>query len=249
VLHSILEPGYPHEVPEVAVVGISNWALDAAKMNRAVQLSRHEPSTQELYSTALTIWSSTFNQEASVRVQQRLQAIAAAYQSYYRQQPIADFHGLRDYYGLVKSLCLTPDLNPQQLVGAICRVLNGQGKVELVVGHFLKAVLGEQSLALRPPPLLPTSEGSSSAGPRATAGSAAGGGSMDHLQAAGLQIPSVKELIRANLSDPLARHLLLICSGDEAIEQLQLLVEGGRQQQLVVGSPFPEDHTDDYKYR
>ena len=150
VLHSILEPGYPLEVPEVAVVGISSWALDAAKMNRAVQLSRHEPSTHELYTTALTIWTSSFKQEATARVQQRLQAIGAAYQSYYRQQHIPDFHGLRDYYGLVKSLCLTPDLNPQQLVHAICRVLNGQGQVELVVEHFLKEVLGGQKSLTAP---------------------------------------------------------------------------------------------------
>ena len=57
------------------------------------------------------------------------------------------------------------------------------------------------------------------------------------------------DLIRANLSDPLARHLLIICSGDEALEQLQVMVGPGRQQQMVLGSPFQEDHTDDYKYR
>jgi hypothetical protein len=39
-LHAELEPGYPAESPGVAVVGISNWALDAAKVNRAVLLSR-----------------------------------------------------------------------------------------------------------------------------------------------------------------------------------------------------------------
>lgn len=39
-LHALLEPGYPAQHPDVAVVGISNWALDAAKMSRAVLLSR-----------------------------------------------------------------------------------------------------------------------------------------------------------------------------------------------------------------
>lgn len=34
VLHSLLEP------PKVAFVGISNWSLDASKMNRAITLSR-----------------------------------------------------------------------------------------------------------------------------------------------------------------------------------------------------------------
>lgn len=34
ILHSILEH------PEVAVIGISNWALDASKMNRAIHICR-----------------------------------------------------------------------------------------------------------------------------------------------------------------------------------------------------------------
>ena len=43
VLHGLLEPEYPKESLDVAVVGISNWALDSAKMNRAIHLSRPEP--------------------------------------------------------------------------------------------------------------------------------------------------------------------------------------------------------------
>ena len=34
VLHRMLEP------PKVAFIGLSNWSLDAAKMNRAVHASR-----------------------------------------------------------------------------------------------------------------------------------------------------------------------------------------------------------------
>ena len=37
-LHSLLEP------PRVATVGISNYSLDASKMNRVINLSRTEPS-------------------------------------------------------------------------------------------------------------------------------------------------------------------------------------------------------------
>lgn len=43
VLHGLLEPSYPKETLDIAVVGISNWALDSSKMNRAVHLSRPEP--------------------------------------------------------------------------------------------------------------------------------------------------------------------------------------------------------------
>lgn len=54
VLHRLLEPELS-EFPEVAVVGISNWALDAAKMNRAIHLSRPEPTLDDLHETGLSI--------------------------------------------------------------------------------------------------------------------------------------------------------------------------------------------------
>ena len=43
VLHGLIEPQFPKEQLDIGVVGISNWALDAAKMNRAIHLSRPEP--------------------------------------------------------------------------------------------------------------------------------------------------------------------------------------------------------------
>lgn len=39
-------------VPRVAFIGLSNWALDPAKMNRGILLSRNEPSQNELEGTA-----------------------------------------------------------------------------------------------------------------------------------------------------------------------------------------------------
>jgi hypothetical protein len=49
VLHSLLEP------PRVATVGISNYSLDASKMNRVINLSRTEPSEQDLLESAESI--------------------------------------------------------------------------------------------------------------------------------------------------------------------------------------------------
>lgn len=49
VLHSLLEP------PRVATVGISNYSLDASKMNRVINLSRTDPSEQDLLQSAESI--------------------------------------------------------------------------------------------------------------------------------------------------------------------------------------------------
>jgi E3 ubiquitin-protein ligase RNF213 len=49
VLHELLEP------PQVAVVGISNWQLDASKMNRGISLLRPDPTKDDLRESALKI--------------------------------------------------------------------------------------------------------------------------------------------------------------------------------------------------
>ena len=56
-MHAELEPGYPAESPDVAVVGISNWALDAAKVNRAVLLSRW--AARRSLTGMLLLWQAT----------------------------------------------------------------------------------------------------------------------------------------------------------------------------------------------
>ena len=52
ILHSLLEP----EKAKLAFVGISNWRLDASKMNRAMYLSRPDPDLEDLENTALSIF-------------------------------------------------------------------------------------------------------------------------------------------------------------------------------------------------
>ena len=100
VLHSLLEPGN-QMFPDVAVVGISNWSLDAAKMNRAIHLSRPEPTINDLKNTSYSIQYAE-NQDNSLYLE--LECLAEAYFQYQNQQTHSNFHGLRDYYALIKSL-------------------------------------------------------------------------------------------------------------------------------------------------
>ena len=100
VLHSLLEPGN-QMFPDVAVVGISNWSLDAAKMNRAIHLSRPEPTINDLKNTSYSIQYAE-NQDNSQYLE--LECLAEAYFQYQNQQTHPNFHGLRDYYALIKSL-------------------------------------------------------------------------------------------------------------------------------------------------
>ena len=59
-MHPLLDTGteeddddsQPLAYKKVSFIGISNWALDPAKMNRGIALFREDPSESELLETA-----------------------------------------------------------------------------------------------------------------------------------------------------------------------------------------------------
>ena len=103
VLHSLLEPREGNH-PDIAVVGISNWSLDAAKMNRAIHLSRPQPTKEDLYETGHSLHYADGGDYSQNLGKGELQCLAEAYFEYEAQQSPPNFHGLRDYYSLIKSL-------------------------------------------------------------------------------------------------------------------------------------------------
>ena len=58
VIHSALEYDQNEDDKKIAFVGISNWVLDAAKMNRGISISIPEPDEEDNQETALTIGKS-----------------------------------------------------------------------------------------------------------------------------------------------------------------------------------------------
>ena len=114
VLHSLLEP-VDKDFPSIAVVGISNWALDAAKMNRAVYLSRPEPTIEDLHETAKAIRDDIEASKVPIISNEYLGNLASAYYQYHQEQRHKHFHGLRDYYSMVKYISATRDLQPNEI--------------------------------------------------------------------------------------------------------------------------------------
>ncbi|XP_019854153.1 PREDICTED: E3 ubiquitin-protein ligase RNF213-like [Amphimedon queenslandica] len=84
----------------VAFVGISNWALDPAKMNRGILVRRSEPSINDLIDSAKGICS---DKDAQTRLAHYFDNLARAYHEIFKNQP-TEFFGLRDYYSLIKML-------------------------------------------------------------------------------------------------------------------------------------------------
>ena len=237
VLHSLLEPG-DSIFPDVAVVGISNWALDAAKMNRAIHLSRPEPDVDDLFETGKSLreagsGSSNFGVSCtrSGRLfglgaypdDTQLRCLAEAYQKYQLQQRYPNFHGLRDYYSLIK--CLSTDLNgestplvSEEKTKEIQRALQRNfGGLPNDVNNFQR-IFQERIQLLQV---------------------------MDQ----NCQFP-VTDLIRDNLRDKRARHLMIITNGDSAIGIIdQTLQDLDKEKITIFGSRFEEDLAEEYNYR
>jgi hypothetical protein len=220
VLHGLLEPG-EGKLHDVAVVGISNWSLDAAKMNRAIHLSRPEPTKDDLYETGQSLHCAEGGDHSRNLGKEGLQCLAEAYFEYQCQQSPANFHGLRDYYSLIK--CLVGYSNFQQ-VNTSTQYSKFQ-KVNISLqrnfGGLPKKVTNIQKIFLDKFKL-----------------------SSDQ------EIIPVIQLIQENLADPLARHLMLITSGDSAIGFLkQSLAQLEKETITIYGSRFEEDLSEDYDYR
>ena len=114
-LHPLLETGcspdgsFDSAEPyfKVGFYGISNWALDPAKMNRGILVSRGEPDQQELVKTGAKILhagSSSVDSSAAVLDNDLLQTIVDVYEAVYSEQGSPEIHGLRDFYCLIKMI-------------------------------------------------------------------------------------------------------------------------------------------------
>ncbi|XP_072042938.1 E3 ubiquitin-protein ligase rnf213-alpha-like [Amphiura filiformis] len=105
-LHPLLETGSeededePEPYKKVAFIGLSNWALDPAKMNRGILVSREVPTSQELIDTARGICAS--DPLVINHLQLFIASFAEAYQELCQQGRDRDYFGLRDYYSLIK---------------------------------------------------------------------------------------------------------------------------------------------------
>jgi E3 ubiquitin-protein ligase RNF213 len=85
----------------VAIVGISNWVLDSAKMNRAIHLNRPLPTVKDLHYTASKLLSEHGKHPILTPL---LEQLAKAYDTLYHNPRIGkqDFYSLRDFYSFVK---------------------------------------------------------------------------------------------------------------------------------------------------
>ncbi|CAG2237365.1 RNF213 [Mytilus edulis] len=208
VLHGLIEPGNGKDL-NIAVVGISNWALDAAKMNRAIHLSRPDMDLQELMYTGKSISSSIMKKKKQMKVvnfnlqshekkdavweqklNKLLEGLAEGYHEYCsKEKRYQHFHGLRDFYSLIKYVgrkiddigrCDDDDLSEIILTGILRNFGGLPTEQQYIINTFQKYI----------PEIKPQ------------------------------HIPIMK-LITENMNDKACRHLMLITNGDTVISVLE----------------------------
>ena len=204
---------------KIAFIGLSNWALDPAKMNRGIMVCLEDPYREELILSAKAICES--NLEESIHMPKLVPFIKGLVDGYFeliqaqKEMVELQYFGLRDFYSLIKMLyniCReegTP-LNNTILRHAVTRNfggLEGLDPFEIFRKHIY---LSEETVR----------------GPRCTS----------------------LELISANLKSHRGcfyarnRYLLLLTenyAGLDIIRQAQLLNKNDLR--IIFGSSFPND--------
>ncbi|XP_053396339.1 E3 ubiquitin-protein ligase rnf213-alpha-like isoform X2 [Mercenaria mercenaria] len=150
-LHPLLEDGCqgdekPEKHMKVAFIGISNWALDPAKMNRGILVQREVPDLVELKNSANGICQTDDN--LSNLIEPLIEPMAASYLEIFDKasQNMREFYGLRDFYSLVKMVYSFVEKSKQkptwhEMLHAIKRNFGGLDKV-YPVGSFKEHLTG-----------------------------------------------------------------------------------------------------------
>jgi nucleoside-triphosphatase THEP1 len=213
ILHSLLEP----DNPVIAFVGISNWRLDASKMNRAVYLARPDPDLEDLESTALSIFE-YYIKEPRYDEKKIMSALAKTYYAFKIEQTkngYPDFHGTRDFYSLIKQVTKEfnihyNDYNEKKfsiVKDALCRNFGG-------LGSSIESILKIFSRSLN---LIPS-------------------------EFSDIKSKTLMELVKENLRDQDSRFLLLFTNGESASYILDNYLKNDLKERVfIIGSEFEED--------
>lgn len=232
VLHPYLEDGtarFQSDEQEVkreeriAFVGISNWALDAAKMNRGIMVTRCSPNHEELLKSAEGISGMVNDPSLRANLRSKFEHLAEMYSRICSKQEqlsgmcrdgIKEFFGLRDFYTLIKMLCWKCIENhaaptKEDLRHAILRNFSGYEKINPLEELPHAKLLIEESLE----------ENESLS-----------------LVKASLKTVQGPTHLREN------RYLLFLTENQSALRILQMKLLIDELPLVIYGSSFPKDH-------
>ena len=253
VIHSELEMNFDFESSEkfeqnlfnndddykIAFLGISNWSLDASKMNRVIFNVLQEPDTDDLKKTSFEI-ASSINAKISNKYITFLDRIAMSYFEYIEQKRRDDrfdvnFHGLRDFYNIIKSL--TRELSNIEQKNSDINLIEDNKSLNDIAMRYIERNFGGLPLSVYDFKNIYTKI------------------SNDKTIAVDRNY-DVLRCISENIYDKESRYLLLITKNNFDLELINFLIEEIIQQnnnknnsfetKFILGSTFPQDKDDIY---
>ncbi|CAF1035564.1 unnamed protein product [Rotaria sordida] len=234
VLHAELEV----DNSKYGFVGVSNWRLDASKMNRALYLSTPDPDIKDLQLTGLIIAQSMQQQIERPIVQFEKFIIDSLSQAYYNlcehlketQPDYENYFGLRDYYSLIKGIAR--DITKLKDNDKLYEIIRKQLKINFD-GIFDGSTFLWQQFC-------------------------------DYINKQNLIVehtcPPFNYLLDQTLCNRSSRYLMLIADSDSVIDYVERYINVQQQKQkilvrTIVGSSFPGDllsgntYAEDYNYQ
>ena len=227
--------------PPIAVVGLSNWVLDPAKMNRAILVQRPEPNKYDIANTGASIMGLTPQKSEKSKLMQTLQKVSQAYFHVYTHQKGRDFIGMRDFYSLIKHLrqslprsekeLLGSDISQRNLVFSLCR--NFGGRPDILRDMLLHV---NQNL-----------HGNMNVGKAKDIKEVIDFSLEEIMVRYKFKVPALPVLMKSNIASPCARHLMLLTKNSLALSLIFSLGLARRDEtKVIIGSEFSEDDTELY---
>ena len=221
VIHYLLERDSKNSVP---FLGISNWRLDAAKINRALSLTITDYDIEDLEETAISI-AKALDEELSIKYKDFFETLARTYNEYiiYNQNSIKenkDFHGNRDFYTLIKTAM-------RELIKRKNELPQNEKKILTEIGILCldRNFGGLENSSNKIKEIFKNEYG--------------------HKYDENIEINknfSVLEAIQKNISDSNSRYLMLISEGNDASDIAKYLLNSiGKVYIELVGSKYKKD--------
>ena len=232
VIHSELEYDQNANDKQVAFVGISNWELDAAKMNRGISISIPEPDEEDNKETAFIIGNS-YDEKMALTYRSFFENLGKSYFNYkqilranYSFNGKDDFHGNRDFYHLVKNSARNMIEKEKN------KSLNGQTLIECAVDSIERNFSGIQFDQNKKNSLEIYKR-------------------IFHEIYPACQIKKEYDIlkrIKENLKDINSRYLLIASESSIGTYLLSYILEGdNKEYNFYIGSPFEQDlHSEEY---
>ena len=221
VIHFLLEKDAKDSVP---FLGISNWKLDAAKINRALGLTITDYDIQDLEETAISI-AEALDEDLAHKYGDFFNTLARTYFNYlvYNQEQRKDnkyFHGNRDFYNLIKNAMRELKNRRNDIAQNEKKILTEVGLLSLEINFGgledstkkIKEIFREE---------------------------------FKHKFDENVKIEDkidISEIIKKNIMDENSRYLMLISEGNSASEIVKyLLTQLKRKYIELIGSKYKSD--------